>query len=84
MFELRTRSMTPRERRDWWRQNPSFRGPEDLGPEMPTENRVDRVNPLKTEFIDEPEDFWYNTGSITNGLAGATVNRYNIVLGVKT
>jgi len=76
--------MTPRERRDWWRQNPCIPGRGDLGPELPTDNKVDRMSPFKTTFNDEPLDSWYNTGSVTHGIAGATVNRYNIVLGVKT
>ena len=91
MFELHTKGMTPRERRDWWNRNPiggpdGYRGPTDLGIELESDKRhkwVERVSDQKKEFIDEPLDSWYNTGSVTSGIARATVSRYNVVRGVK-
>jgi hypothetical protein len=86
MFELHTKDMTPRERRDWWRQNPCIPGRGDLGVALPSEatgktilHRLRKLGDREGEVPEQPLDSWYNTGSVTSGIARTFVNRYNTV-----
>lgn len=88
MFELATKDMTPRQRRDWWIHHAEGnwqlgirgRGKEDLGPELPSDHKLlkaDRQSPMKKDWENDCSDSWYKTGSVTGGLTITLVDEYN-------